>query len=74
MKAAIRVGPIMFTGKSHAEALARALASEFDVPTKRKFLLAKDNGGAGFVEDDGTFLTRAECQAKHGFSTSEEMP
>jgi len=75
MKAAIKVGPLMFTGESHAEAFKAALDSA-KIPQKVKIEMTRafSDGKANLgFDDNGVFLTREEADEKYGFSTSQEM-
>lgn len=75
MKAAIKVGPLMFTGRTHADALNSALASEVLAFEAKKSLVksfSERKAETGF-EDSGEFITRAQAQEKYGCSTSEAM-
>lgn len=79
MKAAIRVVSKncdqVFTGRSHFDAMMAVLAANIPMDLKlqaqRSLELKTEN--TGFLEDDGTFITRTQAKAKYGCYTSEDM-
>lgn len=75
MKAAIKVGLLMFTGDSHASAFTKALNSQdISLEVKKEMTKAFSAGTANLgFDDNGVFLTREEADDKYGFRTSEEM-
>jgi hypothetical protein len=64
------------TGDSHAQVMEKVLGDAASSrETKRAVMraVASNDENTGFVDPSGAFITRAEAQAKYGFSRSEEM-
>lgn len=55
---------IVYVGENHGEVSSRGAKEGQSFGRKGQF---------GFMEPDGTFITRAEAKAKYGFETSEQL-